>query len=358
MFGMKSIWFRNPFWDDRLFVNKKKPQRKCSGEKVGGMIKTKATMSAAYLKYITALLLFGLNGIVASHISLNSYEIVFTRTLIGSLCLFAIFALSKEKIRFWNNWVHSSYLLISGIAMGASWLFLFEAYIQVGVSIASLAYYCGPVIVMMVSVFLFKDKISSAKLFGFVSVILGMLCVNGQDLSQGSVSWGVICGIMSAVLYAVMVIFNKKALSITGLENSMWQLLVSFITVAVFMLSKQGLAIEIGVGNMLPILILGIINTGVGCYFYFSSIGYLPVQTVAICGYLEPLSALVFSAVLLGESLNFIQIVGAVLILGGAVYGELSRQNHARCLSTKLRDEGITYTSAVQMQVEDLPQHH
>lgn len=289
-------------------------------------MKTKTTMSAAYLKYITALLLFGLNGIVASHISLSSYEIVFTRTLIGSLFLMVIFAFSKEKVTFWNNWAHSLYLLISGVAMGASWLFLFEAYIQVGVSIASLAYYCGPVIVMMVSVFLFKDKTSSAKLFGFVSVIFGMLCVNGQDLSQGGVSWGLICGIMAAVLYAVMVIFNKMALSVTGLENSMWPLLVSFVTVAVFMLFKQGFEIEIGVGNILPVLILGIINTGIGCYFYFSSISDLPVQTVAICGYLEPLSALVFSAVLLGESLNFIQIVGAVLILGGAVYGELSRQ--------------------------------
>lgn len=288
-------------------------------------MKTKATVSAAYLKYFTALLLFGFNGIVASHISLSSYEIVFTRTLIGSMFLIAIFALSKGKVTFWNNWLHSLYLLISGIAMGASWLFLFEAYKQIGVSIASLAYYCGPVIIMMVSVFLFKDKISSAKLFGIVSVILGMLCVNGPGVSQGSISWGLICGIMSAALYAVMVIFNKKALSISGLENSMWQLLVSFVTVAIFMLFKQGFAIEIGIGNLLPILILGIINTGVGCYFYFSSINQLPVQTVAICGYLEPLSALIFSAALLGESLNSIQIVGAVLILGGAAYGELSR---------------------------------
>ncbi|MDR3599108.1 MAG: EamA family transporter [Desulfosporosinus sp.] len=47
------------------------------------------------------------------------------------------------------------------------------------------------------------------------------------------------------------------------------------------------------------------------------------MQTVAICGYLEPLSALLFSTALLGEKLSFIQIVGAVLILGGAAFGEL-----------------------------------
>ena len=42
--------------------------------------------------------MFGLNGIVASHISLSSYEIVFTRTLIGSLFLILIFTFSKQEV--------------------------------------------------------------------------------------------------------------------------------------------------------------------------------------------------------------------------------------------------------------------
>lgn len=46
----------------------------------------------AYLKYISALMLFGSNGVVASHISLSSYEIVFLRTLIGSAFLAALFS--------------------------------------------------------------------------------------------------------------------------------------------------------------------------------------------------------------------------------------------------------------------------
>ena len=106
----------------------------------------------------------------------------------------------------------------------------------------------------------------------------------------------------------------------------MWQLIMSFITVGIFLSLKQGFSVNIGLDNLVPILLLGIVNTGIACYFYFSSIGNLPVQTVAICGYLEPLSALLFSAALLGETLSFVQIVGAVLILGGAAFGELFRQ--------------------------------
>ena len=89
---------------------------------------------------------------------------------------------------------------------------------------------------------------------------------------------------------------------------------------------KQDFSISIASGDWLPILILGIVNTGIGCYFYFSSIGHLPVQTVAICGYLEPLSALLLSTVLLGERLSLVQALGALLILGGAAFGELYRR--------------------------------
>ena len=277
----------------------------------------------AVFKYITALLLFGSNGIVASYIPLSSYEIVFTRTLIGSLFLSLVFVSLKQKVQFWGNKSHFLYLVISGAAMGASWMFLYEAYAQIGVSIATLAYYCGPVIVMVLSPLIFNEKMTVARIFGFLAVLLGMLFVNGQALLRGSFSWGLIFGILSAFTYAFMVIFNKKAVSITGLENSMLQLIISFITVAIFLGLKQGYSISLSSENLIPILFLGIVNTGIGCYFYFSSIGDLPVQTVAIGGYLEPLSALLFSAVFLGEALSFVQIVGAVLILGGAAFGEL-----------------------------------
>jgi drug/metabolite transporter (DMT)-like permease len=215
-------------------------------------------------------------------------------------------------------------------------VFLFEAYAQIGVSIATLAYYCGPVIVMILSPIIFKEKITDTKLLGFLAVVLGMFCVNGQALLQGRVSWGLVFGILSAVTYAFMVIFNKKATSITGLENPMWQLITSFMTVAVFLGLKQGFSIHIAPVSLFPILLLGIVNTGIGCYFYFSSIGDLSVQTVAIFGYLEPLSALFFSAAFLGESLSFLQLVGAVLILGGAAFGELFRQKQLQGLSVRV----------------------
>ncbi|MBR4056504.1 MAG: DMT family transporter, partial [Oscillospiraceae bacterium] len=93
---------------------------------------------------------------------------------------------------------------------------------------------------------------------------------------------------------------------------------------------KQGYAMQIGPNNILPILILGLLNTGIGCYFYFSSIGKLKVQTVAICGYLEPLSAVLFSVSFLKETMLPLQIIGAVLIIGGAMIGELVKPKRTK----------------------------
>ena len=285
--------------------------------------------SKAFTKYISALLLFGLNGIVASQIPLNSYEIVFLRTLIGSILLIALFLIGKGKLHINIYKKDALFVVLSGIAMGTSWMFLYEAYQQIGVSLSSLLYYCGPIIVMILSPIIFREKLTAPKLLGFATVLVGIFLVNGNAPQGNSNTWGLLCGAMSAVMYFFMVILNKQSKSISGMENSVIQLVVSFLTVAIFTGIKQGFVIHVPAAAWIWILILGVVNTGIGCYLYFSPLTKLPVQTVAVCGYLEPLSAVVFAAVLLGEKMTIVQIIGAVCIIGGAMIGELIKpQKH------------------------------
>lgn len=279
-------------------------------------------MKKAYFKYIFALLLFGSNGIVASNIHLSSMEIVFWRTLIGSLFLIGIFFVTKQKITFTKEKTDTLFIVFSGIAMGTSWMFLYEAYNQIGVSLASLFYYCGPVIVIVLSPILFKEKLTAHKIIGFIAVLVGIFLVNETASGEKLNVFGIFCGLMSAVTYSFMVIFNKKAKKVHGLENATIQLLVSFFTVAVFVGFKTGYRFFVSGNDLMWIIVLGLVNTGVGCYFYFSSIGKLPVQTVAICGYLELLSAVILAMLILGETMTTLQTIGAVLIIGGAVFGE------------------------------------
>ncbi len=281
----------------------------------------------SFFKYIFALLLFGSNGIVASFIDLSSLQIVMLRTCIGSILLIALFFITGGKPTFYKHKKQLFFLSVSGIAMGASWMFLYEAYAQIGVSIASLLYYCGPVIVMAFSPLLFKEKITANKVIGFLAVIVGIVLINTNSLNCKGDAFGIICGLLSAVMYAFMVICNKKARDIVGLENSTLQLTIAFLTVALFVGLKQGYAMEISASGIFPILTLGLLNTGIGCYLYFSSISKLKVQTVAICGYLEPLSAVIFSVIFLKENMLPLQVLGAVFVIGGAMFAELSKKH-------------------------------
>lgn len=279
-------------------------------------------MKKEYAKYIAALLMFGSNGIVASRINMSSYEIVFLRTGVGSIFLILLFCLGKRKVTFTKHKRDFLYIVLSGIAMGASWIFLYEAYALIGVGLASLAYYCGPVIVMILSPFLFNERLTGEKIIGFLIVLGGIFLINGK-LSGGILNrYGIFYGLMSAVMYSVMVTFNKKSEDIKGLENSVIQLFVSFLTAAVFVGFKAGYSISLNGDDVMWIIILGLVNTGIGCWFYFSSIGNIPVQTVAICGYLEPLSAVLLAVLILGETMTVFQTIGAVMIISGAVFSE------------------------------------
>lgn len=278
-----------------------------------------------FFRYIGSLLLFGFNGIVASHIPLDSTHIVLLRSLLGSMSLLAFFFLSGHRFSFTGRGQDVLLICLSGAAMGASWMLLYEGYQRIGVATASLLYYCGPVIVMALSPLFFREKLTYVKLIGFSAVCAGIVLINGLSGEALNVI-GCICGIGGAVFYAVMLILNKKARSVDGMENSLLQMLSATATTVLFLLCREQLSFSVTEGRVwLWILLLGLVNTGFGCWCYFSAIGALPVQTVAVCGYIEPMSAVVFSAFLLREHMTPPQLLGAVLIVGGALFAECVR---------------------------------
>ena len=280
-------------------------------------------MKQHYLKYIIALLIFGSNGIVSSHIPCSSYEIVLLRTAIGIVMLWGIFLATRQRTTVRAYRREFIFLSLSGVMMGLNWLFLYESYRTIGVGLGTLACYFGPVLVMVLSPVLFREKLTWPKMLGFSVAVVGMALCNGKIAATGHSFWGLFCGAMAAVTLALLVILNKKAPHFVGLQNTAWEMTFAFLTVAVFVGLKQGYGFVADIGSAWPwVLALGIVNTGLGCYLYFSAIPHLPVQSVSELGYLEPLSAVVFSMIFLHEVMTPWQMLGAVCILGGAAFAE------------------------------------
>ena len=167
-------------------------------------------MKKSYLKYISALFIFGSNGIVASYIHLNSYEIVFLRTLIASIFLLCVFLLSKHKLEVLENKKDFLYLVALGVTTGVSWIFLYQAYAEIGVSLATLTYYCGPIIIILLSPFVFKESLNIYKILGSLVIFIGMILTNGNQCSNAGLSFGLVCGIFAALTYSILIIFAKQ----------------------------------------------------------------------------------------------------------------------------------------------------
>ena len=278
----------------------------------------------SYLKFLISLILFGSNGIVASFISLKSFDIVLLRTFIGSIFLISVFLLGKNKLTFYKYKKDSLFVFLSGVAMGLSWIFLYESYNLSGVGIATLIYYCGPVFVILASPFVFKEKFTQNKLIGIFLVLFGMFLINFKVFSENGFSKGSLLAFVAALFFAFMTISNKKSKSVIGFEGSCIQLVSAFAVTAVYCFYKHGIYVPVRTSDIIPVLFIGVINTGIGCWFYFSSMHDIPSQTLSVLGYIEPLSAVLFSSIFLNESLSAFQIIGGILILGGSAFTAIS----------------------------------
>ena len=273
--------------------------------------------------FVASMVIFGTNGLIVANISLGSAEIVLMRTFLGSLFLLAI-VLVKRSFSFADLKADLIPATIGGAALGLNWVLLFSAYRSAGVGLSTLTYYCGPIIVLALSPVLFKEKLTWNKLLAIAAVAVGMFCITG-DIEPGSdVQTGILFGGGAALLYASLIVANKRVKRLSGLNCAMYELIVAFFVVLIYLLaSNVKLPVIPAAEDIVWVLAIGLVNTGLAYYLYFSSLQKLPGQTVALVCYIDPLTALLVSVAFLGEKLLGVQIAGAVLILGGACLGEL-----------------------------------
>ena len=273
--------------------------------------------------FVASMVIFGTNGLIVANISLGSAEIVLMRTFLGSLFLLAI-VLVKRSFSFADLKADLIPATMGGAALGLNWVLLFSAYRSAGVGLSTLTYYCGPIIVLALSPVLFREKLTWNKLLAIAAVAVGMFCITG-DIEPGSdVQTGILFGGGAALLYASLIVANKRVKRLSGLNCAMYELIVAFFVVLIYLLaSNVKLPVIPAAEDIVWVLAIGLVNTGLAYYLYFSSLQKLPGQTVALVCYIDPLTALLVSGAFLGEKLLGVQIAGAVLILGGACLGEL-----------------------------------
>ena len=133
------------------------------------------------IQFLLSMIIFGTIGVFVRYIDLSSSEIALLRGLIGSLFLITVMFMMKKKISWALVKVNALVLLLSSIALGGNWIFLFQAYKHTTISNAVLSYYFAPVFVLILSPLVLKEKLSAKKIICIGVAMLGMLFIVGNS---------------------------------------------------------------------------------------------------------------------------------------------------------------------------------
>ena len=283
----------------------------------------------AKLELIASMFIFGTIGIFVRHIPLPSSMIALVRGFVGAFFVLLFVYLKKSKLdkaAIRKNFVM---LALSGAFIGINWILLFESYHYTTVATATLCYYMQPIFVILASPILLKEKLTPKKVICVLVALVGMVFVSGvlqTGIPSLSEAKGLLYGLGAAVFYATVVLMNKKITNISAYDKTIMQLGMGAIVLSPYVMLTQ----DFGTAtlSMTPslwalLLFVGLVHTGVAYALYFDSMKDLKAQTIAIFSYIDPIVAIILSALLLKENMGLYGVIGAVLVLGSTFISEL-----------------------------------
>lgn len=279
------------------------------------------------LSLILSMFIFGTIGIFRRYIPLPSSILALARGAIGVVFLLIFMVAKKEKLNLREIKDKILLLCISGVLIGFNWILLFEAYNYTTVATATLCYYMAPVFVIIASPFLFKEKLTLKKILCVIVALTGMVLVSGvieTGFSGIGELKGVLLGLGAAVLYASVVLMNKKTAGVPAYTKTVIQLGSAAIVLLPYTLLTENFAeLTFEPLTIIMLLVVGVVHTGWSYALYFGSMDNLKAQTVAIFSYIDPVVAIILSAIILKEKMSILGVIGAVLVLGSTLVSEL-----------------------------------
>lgn len=284
---------------------------------------------SSYALYIIAMLIYGTIGVFRRFIPLSSAALAFARGLVGGTVLLLWILLRGGSLKLGISKKRFALLCFTGVVMGANWILLFEAYNYTTVAVATLCYYMQPTILILLSPVLFREKLTCTKGICAAIALLGMVLVSGAlkgDFAGEQNIVGIFFGLGAAILYAAVIVLNKK----NPVENTGGKTVVQLYSAAVvlipyLLLTEKGAAVQLHVPALIMVLIVGVVHTGVAYAMYFGSVQKLPAQTVAVLSYIDPIVAMLLAVLILGEPMSLPELLGAGMILGATAASELKQ---------------------------------
>ena len=272
--------------------------------------------------------LWGTTGIYVrwfSKLGLSSLQITVFKMFIAATVLILwclIFDREALKINKKDIWVFFCSGLIS---LDFFTVCYFSTIQNADLSIAATLLYAAPIVVLLLSVILFKEKFTAKKAIACVLAFLGCFLVSGLIGSgRGIPGKALLTGILSAIGYALYSIFGEIA--IRKGYKSLTITTYTFIIAAVgsLILLRPAQIADAAAKTTVPMFILMLVAISINVsllpyIFYTNGLLRIAPSKASIIASIEPVTATVVGALIFKEYPDIYGIFGIIFVLGAIV---------------------------------------
>ncbi len=274
----------------------------------------------AYLKIITAILIWSSLGIFVRKTGLPTADIIFYPAVIAGMLQLLILSMTgrmRSALKS-DSSANSVFLLaLVPICFLANMYLFYFAFTHTTIANAVLTHYTAPIFVALIAPFFLKEKILKTTWLAIILSSVGLWFILGEPVSggwsvpRGSEQEGIIAGVLSGMAYALIILIIRKialrysSLFIIFIQNGIVALLL-FPFVLKMHLTLQSL----------PYLItLGIVHSTIAPLLYVQGLKSVKANEAAILGYFEPVGAIILALIFLNEIPGIKALLGGALIL-------------------------------------------
>lgn len=250
---------------------------------------------------------------------------LFYRFLIASGAILLFLCYQKQQLRI--NLREGLIMSILGLLYALSAEFLFLAYDYLSPGIASTIFFSYPIIVALVLVLFYKEKITFPTILSLLLVVAG---VGVLSIKEGSTINYIGLGIslLGALVYALYIlIINKVRIEASGVKISFYSMLFSSLY---FLVKTLILGESIAIPSLSligDITLFAIITTSLSLVALVYAVRYIGSTPTAIMGAFEPIVAVLISVGLFGEALTSSLIIGGMVIIAGVLIDIIFRKH-------------------------------
>lgn len=249
----------------------------------------------------------------------NSYTVVFSRYAMMIPISFIIVRMRGVTLKIdKEQMIKLLIIALFGSLLSSLTLYMSYQWINPGVSTA--IHFTYPIILLLLSRMIYKDKITHSMKVSFILSSLGVVLIAGIG-SVNSLT-GILLSLLSAFTYAFYLLFNDKW-KLVDVNNMVFLFYVSLFSTLVMLIAYPlGFDIRFNqpLKNYFLMFIITILTSYVGLIFTKEGIKILGSKLTSLISTTEPISAILFSAIILGEVISISTIAGTLLIISSIFF--------------------------------------